>query len=57
MTTYRELTVADVSTRAAAALVGVSRATATRKPRTPLPVPATAVVPANRLSDIDEPGS
>ena len=53
MTTYRELTVADVSTRAAAGLVGVSRATATRKPRTPLPVLATPVVPANRLSDIE----
>jgi len=33
MATYRELTGAGVPTRAAAALVGVPRATATRKPR------------------------
>lgn len=47
MATYGELTKAGVSTRAAAQLAGVSRATATRKPRTPQVVPAVA--PANRL--------
>lgn len=53
MTTYRELIAVDVPTRAAASLAGVSRATATRKPRVPLPVPAPPLVPANRLSDAD----
>lgn len=53
MDTYRELIAVEVPTRAAAGLAGVSRATATRKPRVPLPVPALALVPANRLSDAD----
>ena len=51
MDTYRELTGAGVPTRAAAALVGVARATATRKPR--IPVPSRARVPANRLTDVE----
>ena len=48
MATYRQLTAAGVPTRAAAVLVGVPRASATRRPRS-----ATlrdARVPANRLS-------
>jgi transposase InsO family protein len=53
MNTYRELIAVEVPTRAAAGLAGVSRATATRKPRVPLPVPAPALVPANRLSDAE----
>jgi putative transposase len=48
MSTYRDLLAARVTTRAAAALTGISRATAGRKPRTPLR--STRVVPANRLS-------
>jgi len=48
MATYRNLRAAGVTTRAAAALTGLSRATAGRKPATPLR--ATRVVPANRLS-------
>jgi transposase InsO family protein len=51
MDTYRELTAVGVPTRAAAVLVGVSRATATRKPRTP--APPGARVPANRLTDAE----
>lgn len=50
MTTYRELTSHGVPTREAADLAGVARATATRKPRAPLPVAAPPLVPANRLS-------
>jgi len=48
MATYRDLRAAGVTTRSAAALTGLSRATAGRKPATPLC--ATRVVPANRLS-------
>ena len=48
MATYQNLRVVGVTTRAAAALTGLSRATAGRKPVTPLR--ATRVVPANRLS-------
>jgi putative transposase len=48
MSTYRDLLAARVTTRTAAALTGISRATAGRKPRTPLR--STRVVPANRLS-------
>ncbi len=49
---YRALTTAGVSTRAAAQLTGVSRATATRHARLPAPaaLPGEPVVPANRLS-------
>lgn len=48
MGTYRELRAVGVTTRRAAALTGLSRATAGRKPATP--VRAARVVPANRLS-------
>ena len=54
MGTYRQLTAAGVTTRAAADLTGVSRATATRTatgPRTQPTDPALrAVTPANKLS-------
>jgi putative transposase len=50
MSTYRELTSAQVGGRAAAAQTGVARATATRKPHLPVPVPTPASVPANKLS-------
>jgi putative transposase len=52
MTTYRELTDRGISTRAAADLVGVARATATRKPST-TPLPAVVPVPANKLSPLE----
>jgi putative transposase len=51
MASYRELTGAGVPTRTAAALVGVPRATATRKPRA-----ATldrGRVPVNKLTDAE----
>ena len=48
MATYQNLRAAGVTTRAAAELTGLSRATAGRKPVTPLR--ATRVVPANRFS-------
>jgi len=51
MATYRELTGAGVPTRAAAGLVGVARATATRTPRTPVLVRGR--VPANKLTDVE----
>ena len=51
MATYRDLRAAGVTTRAAAALTGLSRATAARKLVTPLR--ATRVVPANRLSPVE----
>jgi len=47
--TYRELTAHGISTRTAAELVGLPRATATRKPRAPR-LPAAVAVPANKLS-------
>jgi putative transposase len=48
MGTYRELTAAGVTTRAAASLTGLPRSTATR--RRPAPAAVEARVPANRLS-------
>ena len=51
MATYRELRAAGESTRAAAGLVGVSRATATRKSR--IRVVITATVPSNKLSVLE----
>jgi len=51
MAIYRDLTVVGVATRAAAVLVGVPRATATRKPRTG--APAGTRVPANKLSEVE----
>lgn len=49
MGAFRELTTAGVTTRDAAALTGVSRATAGR-PRPPVGLVAARVVPANRLT-------
>jgi len=51
MATYRELTGVGVPTRVAAILVGVARATATRRPRTP--AVTRARVPANKLTDAE----
>ncbi len=48
MNVYRELSATGVPTRAAAHLTGVSRATATRKPRA-LPAHRAVVPPANKL--------
>jgi len=48
MATYRDLRAVGVTTRAASVLTGLSRATAGRKPATPLR--AARVMPANRLS-------
>ncbi len=45
---YRQLRAAGITTRKAATLTGLSRATATRRPRPPLRV--VPAVPANRLS-------
>jgi putative transposase len=53
MTTYRELTQTSIPTRTAARLTGISRATATRKPRTPLPVVAAPPTPANKLNQFE----
>jgi transposase InsO family protein len=53
MTTYDELVGAGVSTRAAAALTGVSRATAARRKAHPTPVAYEPVIPANRLSNLE----
>lgn len=47
MTTYREVVEVGLPTRAAANLVGISRATATRKPS--IPVRREAPIPANKL--------
>jgi putative transposase len=55
MGAYGQLTAVGVTTRAAAALTGLSRATATRKPA--LVVPALLVgrpMPLNRLSDAEQ---
>jgi putative transposase len=51
MVTYRQLTSAGVGTRAAAVLVGVPRATATRRPRPP--EVSGVRVPRNKLSDAE----
>jgi len=51
MATYRDLAGAGVPTRAAAVLVGVARATATRRPRPATPTDAR--VPVNKLSDVE----
>ena len=52
MAAYAQLTAAGTSTRAAARLTGVSRATATRKPPA-VTVPRVPVVPANKLSVLE----
>lgn len=49
MDTHRQLIAVDIPTRAVAGLAGVSRVTATRKPRVPLPLAALALVPAISL--------
>jgi putative transposase len=55
MDAYRQLSAAGVTTRAAAALTGVSRATAGRTPAVVVPALATVVaVPANRLSAAEQ---
>ena len=51
MTAYRELASRGISTRVAADLVGIPRATATRKPR--IPVAGPAPIPANKIDDAD----
>jgi len=51
MDTYQELIAAGTPTRAAAALVGVPRATATRKLR--IQTPAIRRGPSNRLTDAE----
>ena len=50
MGAYVSLTEAAIPTREAAVLAGVSRATATRKPRTPAPAQSPAAEPSNKLS-------
>ncbi|WP_206750459.1 DDE-type integrase/transposase/recombinase, partial [Cryobacterium sinapicolor] len=52
MGVYRDLTAANVPTRAAARLTGVSRATATRTP-VQTPTRRAAVVPVNKLSQAE----
>jgi transposase InsO family protein len=52
MTAYTQLTATGTSTRAAAHLTGVSRATAMRKPPA-VAVPRVRVVPANKLSVLE----
>jgi len=51
MATYRDLTAHGLPTRAAAVLVGVARATAARRPRTPVVTSTRA--PANKLTDVE----
>ena len=57
MDTYRELTMAGVTTRSAATLTGVPRATATRKTSASIGslagMPRQPVAPANRLTDAE----
>ncbi|WP_104126320.1 hypothetical protein [Cryobacterium sp. Y57] len=51
MIAYRELASRGISTRVAADLVGIPRATATRKPRIPVAGPAS--IPANKIGSVD----
>lgn len=51
---YRQLTLVGVTTRAAAALMGLARATATCKPAVAETVPATRPGLANRLSEAEQ---
>ncbi|WP_104176404.1 IS3 family transposase [Cryobacterium sp. Y50] len=51
MTAYRELASRGISTRVAADLVGIPRATATRKRR--IPVRRPAMIPTNKIGDSD----
>jgi transposase InsO family protein len=50
MDTYRQLTAAGTSTRAASGLTGIARATADRDTARPTPTPAGRSVPANALT-------
>lgn len=54
MVAYDELVVAGTATRVAAELTGISRATAARRASRPVPVDREPVVPANRLSAIEQ---
>lgn len=54
MVAYDELVAAGTVTRAAADLTGISRATAARRKRRPVPVDRAPVVPANRLSAVEQ---
>ena len=55
MAAYRQLAGVGVTTRAAAALTGLSRATATRKPAVVVPgLVAVRAAPLNRLSDAEQ---
>ena len=51
MATYRQLTEVGVATRAAAALVGIPKASATRRPQPH--TPGGRRVPVNKLSDAE----
>lgn len=54
MVAYDELVAAGTVTRAAAALTGISRATVARRNERPVPVDREPVVPANRLSAVEQ---
>ena len=54
MVAYDELVAAGTATRAAAALTGISRATAARRAARPTPLDRQPVVPANRLSAVEQ---
>lgn len=56
MDTYRQLTSAGTSTRAASGLTGISRAAADRDAARPTPVPAERRVPANALTAQEKAG-
>jgi transposase InsO family protein len=51
---YRQLTLVGVTTRAAAALMGLARATATRKRAVAEPIPIAKAAPVNRLSQAEQ---
>ena len=54
MGAYDELVGAGTATRAAATLTGISRASAARRRARPTPLVREPVVPANRLSDLEQ---
>jgi putative transposase len=55
MVAYRQLARVGITTRAAAALTGLSRATATRKPAVVVPaLIAVRSAPVNRLSEVEQ---
>jgi len=53
MDTYRELVAAEVTTRVAATLTGVPRASATRRQARPAQVARASVTPANKLTEAE----